>query len=432
MRIQTLRSTIAKKEPIDSTLLADNLERVFEQDWVCPVEKILGRENNHVEVRLGFNSGDWWFYEPHVNIFDTQPVLEENKSLAQKIVDCCVERGYPLRRGVGQINIVGIEGMDIDGNINNDAIDKWNDALFLLEFQSGRPVIIFKAQCTTEPGQYYTNKPLNPNGAARLDTGYHKDLWQFGQHRGYYALVQGDNTARLVRDRNRNHRRDDAVSHERWRGVNLHTTKTTGWRGSASSGTIGLWSAGCVVVYRPADFTKMMKIITDSVEFKADKNRKYDFILLWGKWLNEEVKSVGNLLFDSEDMDVLARTIWGEARGESLKGKQAVAWIVRNRIAHSPKYGWGDTAAKVCKQPWQFSCWNKNDPNYNQLISLNIKEPAYLECLEIATKVFEGEIPDVTNGADHYYADYIAPPEWAIGQSPVAQIGTHIFLDLVK
>ena len=30
--------------------------------------------------------------------------------------------------------------------------------------------------------------------------------------------------------------------------------------------------------------------------------------------------------------DVLARTLWGEARGEGLAGMVAVAWTIRNRV----------------------------------------------------------------------------------------------------
>lgn len=35
--------------------------------------------------------------------------------------------------------------------------------------------------------------------------------------------------------------------------------------------------------------------------------------------------------FSDEDIDTLARTVWGEARGESLLGKEAVACVILNR-----------------------------------------------------------------------------------------------------
>jgi len=33
-----------------------------------------------------------------------------------------------------------------------------------------------------------------------------------------------------------------------------------------------------------------------------------------------------------KDRDILARTLWGGDRGESLAGQIAVAWTIRNRV----------------------------------------------------------------------------------------------------
>ena len=44
------------------------------------------------------------------------------------------------------------------------------------------------------------------------------------------------------------------------------------------------------------------------------------------------------------DIDVLARTIYGEARGESISGQGAIASVVLNRVAFSKRrgrYWWG-------------------------------------------------------------------------------------------
>ncbi|AZD06253.1 Cell wall hydrolase [Pseudomonas chlororaphis] len=66
-----------------------------------------------------------------------------------------------------------------------------------------------------------------------------------------------------------------------------------------------------------------------------------------------------------KDRDLLARTLWGEARGEGLAGQIAVAWTIRNRVNDGKaKSWWGEGYAGVCQAPYQFSCWNKNDPNY--------------------------------------------------------------------
>ena len=65
-----------------------------------------------------------------------------------------------------------------------------------------------------------------------------------------------------------------------------------------------------------------------------------------------------------EDVLALARTLWGECRGEPKIGQIAVAWVILNR-AEQP--GWwskshteaimDDTIEAVCLCPHQFSCW---------------------------------------------------------------------------
>jgi len=52
------------------------------------------------------------------------------------------------------------------------------------------------------------------------------------------------------------------------------------------------------------------------------------------------------------DIDVLARTLWGEARGEGPAGQVAVAWTIRNRVNDGrAKSWWGEGYTGVCKAP---------------------------------------------------------------------------------
>jgi N-acetylmuramoyl-L-alanine amidase len=124
------------------------------------------------------------------------------------------------------------------------------------------------------------------------------------------------------------------------------------------------------------------------------------------------------------DLDTLARTIWAEARGEAHEGRVAVAWVIRHRAERS---GWPAAVADVCRQPWQFSCWNRNDPNLAKLEALSIDDPLYRECHEVGRAVLAGEVDDPTGGADHYFADYIRPPDWAERMTFTTKIGRHLF-----
>ena len=57
---------------------------------------------------------------------------------------------------------------------------------------------------------------------------------------------------------------------------------------------------------------------------------------------------------------LLARTLYGEARGEGPEGMEAVANSIRNRV-HNTNYPPNYTG--VIRQPKQYSIWN--DPNSN-------------------------------------------------------------------
>lgn len=127
------------------------------------------------------------------------------------------------------------------------------------------------------------------------------------------------------------------------------------------------------------------------------------------------------------DLDVLARTLWGEARGEGAAGMVAVGWTIRNRAAR-PGW-WGRDIVSVCQAPWQFSCWNKNDPNYPYLSGAKpIPAREYLKAREAALAVIGGSQPDPTGGATHYHATTMArPPTWAAKAKRTAVIGHHVF-----
>ncbi len=133
-------------------------------------------------------------------------------------------------------------------------------------------------------------------------------------------------------------------------------------------------------------------------------------------------------------IDILARTIWGEARGETLTGKEAVANVILNRFKLSQRRGkmwWGNTIEEICKKPYQFSCWNSNDPNYLKLLAVREEDLQFGICLRIARRAVNGVLTDHTNGADHYHTDYITP-KWADARVPTAIIGAHLFYQLEK
>lgn len=131
------------------------------------------------------------------------------------------------------------------------------------------------------------------------------------------------------------------------------------------------------------------------------------------------------MIVTDHDLDIAARTVWGEARGESWSGKLAVAWVLKNRAEDSRKrYGQG--LAGVCQKPWQFSCWNENDPNRAKLLSIGGTNVVFQECMAAALWAIVGTEPDPSKGAMHYQVIGTNAP-WSHGKTPIVTIGHHQF-----
>ena len=132
--------------------------------------------------------------------------------------------------------------------------------------------------------------------------------------------------------------------------------------------------------------------------------------------------------------DVLARTLWGEARGEGTDGMKAVACVILNRVQIAQKKGkfwWGNDIIQVCQKPAQFSCWNRTDPNFRKLQAVDEKDLYFATAKRIASRAVAGVLEDMTGGATHYHASSIMP-YWAKGKTPRAIIGHHKFYKLVE
>lgn len=136
-----------------------------------------------------------------------------------------------------------------------------------------------------------------------------------------------------------------------------------------------------------------------------------------------------------EDLNILAKTIYGEARGEyghpagGMTALIAIGNVVMNRWKEKGRYG--KSVKEVCLKPWQFSCWNKNDPNRALIERMTDPDDIFEICQNVAQKVYKGEWTDVTLGSNHYYSSLLAlPPKWAIHRKPQISIGRHIFFKL--
>jgi N-acetylmuramoyl-L-alanine amidase len=117
---------------------------------------------------------------------------------------------------------------------------------------------------------------------------------------------------------------------------------------------------------------------------------------------------------------LLALCLWREDRGGSLESKTAVAWSIKNRV-ENPGW-WGYSWISCILMPWQYSSFNRNDPNSSKFPVSD--DPSWRDSMNVATSVFDDVIADPTGSATHYFDNSLDgdPPKWATDGSMVKTV----------
>ncbi len=116
--------------------------------------------------------------------------------------------------------------------------------------------------------------------------------------------------------------------------------------------------------------------------------------------------------FSWRDLELMARIVNGEARGESFEGQVAVAAVILNRLqdADFPK-----TIAGVIYQPWAFTAVHDGQINASLTASA-------MDAVKAAINGW-----DPTNGATYYWNPVTATNQWVWTRSIIQKIGNHVF-----
>jgi len=113
-----------------------------------------------------------------------------------------------------------------------------------------------------------------------------------------------------------------------------------------------------------------------------------------------------------EEMDLLARAVYSEARGEPFQGQVAVAAVILNRVRH-PEFP--SSINGVIFEPWAFTAVNDGQ------FWLTPNQTAYAAVQE----ALAGNDP--SNGAIFYYNPTTATNQWIRTRPVVTSIGNHVF-----
>ena len=132
-----------------------------------------------------------------------------------------------------------------------------------------------------------------------------------------------------------------------------------------------------------------------------------------------------------EDIMICARTVYGEARGETLLSKRAVAHVMINRWRGTGGQWKRDhTLGAACLRWRQFSAWNANDPNREKMQEVDLSSKSFRECLRAVLEALDARA-DPTHGATHYKTAAVNP-RWARNKVSVVSIGSHEYFNNVR
>ena len=174
------------------------------------------------------------------------------------VPDARVSNGYAWFTRPESINLVGVRHPDPTSNKFNDWMTcSWCDSHGHWTFR--------RWPCTTDPGLYYREKPLNVRGSAIMVPGQYRGAYALGTHKTYEAIVQVK-PIKVWRDNNKDAVLDWAgLTSSGLYGINIHRAST-----NSTSRNVDRWSAGCQVLSNPHDFAELLAIVRRSCSHFGD------------------------------------------------------------------------------------------------------------------------------------------------------------------
>ena len=165
------------------------------------------------------------------------------------LLDYVASLGHTVfENGQYNLNIIGIRNKNHKPNCFDDRI--------CVVFKDENGWITRTWECSTEPGTYWLENPMNSGGTAIMVPGQYRGVYKIDKHRGLYdALCQRGGTVKCFRDKNKDDIIDaepDSIT-EGMYGINIH-------KSGVHSTQVNNWSAGCQVFSTESDFEEFMSI----------------------------------------------------------------------------------------------------------------------------------------------------------------------------
>ena len=184
------------------------------------------------------------------NSSSTSTTTSNENFMLARIKKILKESDFELYTKPYQLNIIGLRSQSVESNTFDDEIHvfyalpdgKWNYHVYV---------------ATTDPGTFWLNNPLYPQGTAILEQGQYVDAYAIGLHKGKYEALVQQKPVTVIRDYNRDAILDfnNGKTQKGLFGINIHRADSQG-----STAFINKYSAGCQVFKDAGQFNEFMKL----------------------------------------------------------------------------------------------------------------------------------------------------------------------------
>jgi len=206
-----------------------------------------------------------------------------------KFIRIAHKHGYKIFKEPFKINIWGVRSPETkSGQFDDQIFVFYNTAI------KGRPnwkILVFP--CTTDPGTFWLNQPMNQQGTAILKQGQYSG-YKIGLHRGKYEALVQRKPVTVIRDYDRNATLDfnNGNEYSGLFGINIHRARKTGVTPEVQD-----YSAGCQVLQSAEHFDTLMNLAKMHRQYYGN-DFSYTLIDLRAlKRANRKMLAVGSLAF---------------------------------------------------------------------------------------------------------------------------------------
>ncbi len=170
--------------------------------------------------------------------------------MSNSISDTLLKKGYQIQSRPFELNIVGVRSDNIIPN-------RFDDLIYVFFRNAAGKITEHRFFATTDPGTYWLQNPMNPQGTAILKQGQYINAYGIGLHRGKYLALVQKRPVTVIRDYDRNAVLDFMNGREETGlfGINIHRASENG-----TTKSVDQFSAGCQVFADAAHFNQFMSL----------------------------------------------------------------------------------------------------------------------------------------------------------------------------